>query len=182
MQLETERLILRPPSTLDAPRMSGLGGEYEVARGTLTMPHPYTEADASDFIDSTKVGWEKLSPCIFAIIHKAEQALIGMIGVHTRAEHKHADLGYWIGIPYWNQGYATEAARGTIDWCFEQLGLNRVYAEHFGSNPASGKVMQKIGMTYEGTLRQHYIRFGAVQDVLIYSILRSEWAARQKSR
>ena len=179
MQLETERLILRPPSLLDVPRCCELGGEFEVAKGTLTMPHPYTEEAAAAFIDSTKLGWEKLSPCIFAIVHKDAQALIGMIGVHTRAEHKHADLGYWIGIPYWNQGYATEAAQRAVDWGFQQLGLNRLYAEHFGTNPASGRVMQKIGMKYEGTLRQHYIRFGEVQDAVIYGILRSEWEAAQ---
>lgn len=180
MQLETERLILRPPSLLDAPRLCALGGEYDVAKGTLTMPHPYSREDAITFIEGTRASWEKLSPCIFAIVLKAEQALIGMIGLHTRQEHKHADLGYWIGIPYWNQGYATEAAQSTLDWGFEQFRLNRIYAEHFGSNPASGQVMQKIGMTYEGTLRQHYIRFGEVQDVLIYSILRDEWKAAQK--
>jgi RimJ/RimL family protein N-acetyltransferase len=85
-----------------------------------------------------------------------------------------------IGVPYWNQGYATEAAQHAVDWGFQQLGLNRIYAQHFGSNPASGRVMQKMGMKYEGTLRQHYIRFGEVQDAVCYGILRDEWQAKQR--
>jgi ribosomal-protein-alanine N-acetyltransferase len=67
---------------------------------------------------------------------------------------------YWIGVPYWGKGYATEAAREAVRYAFEDLGLHRLYAAHFGSNPASGKVMRKIRMSYEGTLRGHHKMWG----------------------
>lgn len=177
MQLETERLILRPPSMLDAPRMAALAGDLDVAKGTLTIPHPYSEADAKAFIDSVLAAWESLSTCIFAMVDRRDQQCIGTIGLLPNSMHKHAEIGYWVGKPYWGQGYTTEAARRLVDWAFTTFDLNRIYAQHFGSNPASGRVMQKIGMTYEGTMRQHYVRFGEVQDVLFYGILREEWKA-----
>ena len=89
-----------------------------------------------------------------------------------------AELGYWIGKPYWGQGYCTEAARATLDFGFEQLGLNRIFAHHFARNPASGRVMQKIGMTREGRLRQHVKKWDAFEDLELYGILKDHWAAR----
>lgn len=181
MQLETQRLILRPPSMLDAPRIRELAGDYEVAKGTLNIPHPYPEGAAEAFIDGVRSAWEKLSDCSFAAIRKADQALVGMIGLHMQEEHKRAELGYWIGVAYWKQGYATEAARCVLDWGFQTLGLNRIHAHHFAGNPASGRVMQKIGMKYEGVLRQHLFRFGEAHDVVCYAILRSEWETMQST-
>jgi RimJ/RimL family protein N-acetyltransferase len=97
-----------------------------------------------------------------------------------REEHKRAELGYWIGVPYWNHGYASEAARRVVNWGFQYLGLNRIYAQHFADNPASGRVMQKIGMQYEGTLRQPFIRLGEARDSVCYGILKDEWETMQK--
>ena len=74
-----------------------------------------------------------------------------------------------------NQGYATEAAQAVLEYGFRKLGLHRVQARHFTKNPASGRVMQKIGMTYEGTLRQSIYRFGRFEDAALYSILRHEF-------
>ena len=89
--------------------------------------------------------------------------------------HANAEMGYWIGKPYWNQGYGTEAAGGILQYAFEQLDLNRVYAAHFRRNPASGRIMQKIGMTYEGCLRQHIKKWDSFEDMEYYGILRSEY-------
>jgi RimJ/RimL family protein N-acetyltransferase len=77
-------------------------------------------------------------------------------------------------VPYWGRGYATEAALAVIAFGFEELGLNRIYAQHMASNPASGRVMQKAGMRHEGTLRQHVTKFGIVDDIAIYGILASD--------
>lgn len=89
--------------------------------------------------------------------------------------HRKAEIGYWIGRPYWGQGYATESARAILAFAFNDLGLNKVFAKFFMSNPASGKVMQKIAMTHEGTLRQEVCKWGEFLDVGVYSILRSEY-------
>ncbi|MFU8772395.1 MAG: GNAT family N-acetyltransferase [Anaerolineales bacterium] len=80
-----------------------------------------------------------------------------------------------MGKPYWKQGYCTEAAKEVIRYSFEQLGLNRVQARHMTKNPASGRVMQKVGMQYEGTLRQSLLRWETFEDAAMYSILRDEF-------
>ena len=91
-------------------------------------------------------------------------------------QNNSAELGYWIGKPYWNSGYATEASRAVLKYGFEVLGLNRIHASHFRRNPASGRIMEKIGMKYEGCLRQHFKKWGKFEDLETYGILRSEYA------
>jgi len=86
-------------------------------------------------------------------------------------EHRRAELGYWIGRPWWGNGFATEAARAVVGQAFAGLGLARVFAHHFVSNPASGRVMQKIGMRQEGVLRRHVIKWGRCEDLVVYGIL-----------
>jgi ribosomal-protein-alanine N-acetyltransferase len=164
MQLETERLILRLPSLLDAPRVRELAGQYEVAATTLNIPHPYPEGAAEEFLNSVAMAWETLSAFTFAIVLKVDQQLIGLISLRSEKAHQRAELGYWIGLPYWNQGYTTEAARSVRTFGFEHLELNRIHSSHFINNPASGRVMQKIGM-----------RFAKAQDLVMYGLLRSDW-------
>ncbi|MBI1256462.1 MAG: GNAT family N-acetyltransferase [Chloroflexi bacterium] len=173
--LETERLILRPLVMTDAPTIRALAGEYQVARMTLNIPHPYPEGAAEAFIqarlDHPENGY------VFGIVRKVDQQLMGAIGIHPEPRFNRAEIGYWLGIPYWNQGSASEAARRVVAFGFAELKLNRIYASYFTHNPASRRVMEKAGMTYEGTLRQHIIRDGAAYDLGYCGILRSEWEA-----
>jgi RimJ/RimL family protein N-acetyltransferase len=104
-------------------------------------------------------------------------ALMGAIGLHVDMEHNRAELGYWLGHRYWRNGYTTEAAKAMLRYGFEELHLRRVFARHFGMNPASGRVMQKIGMTREGVMRQHFVKRGVPVDVVFYAILADEWHA-----
>jgi len=89
-------------------------------------------------------------------------------------------MGYWIARECWNRGYATEAAAALLAYAFEALGLHRVYARHFPRNPPSGRVMQKLGMVYEGRQREHVLRWDVFEDLDCYGILRSEWHARPR--
>jgi len=89
-------------------------------------------------------------------------------------------LGFWIGKPYWNQGYCTEAARAVVKYGFEVLGLNRIFSRHFASNPASGRVLQKIGMRYEGTLREAYKKLDKYEDLVCYGLLIKEYHGFKK--
>jgi [ribosomal protein S5]-alanine N-acetyltransferase len=84
-------------------------------------------------------------------------------------------LGYWIGKDFWNKGYGTEAACAVLKYGFKVMGLHRIHAHHFGSNPASGKIMQKLGMTYEGTKRQHIKKWDKFEDAVVYGILKNEF-------
>ena len=101
--------------------------------------------------------------------------LIGVIDTAIISRHKTGGIGYWIGKPYWNNGYCTEAAQAVIGFGFEVMGLNRISATHFASNPASGRVLQKAGMKYEGCLRQEYKKSSRYEDMVWYGILRSEY-------
>jgi [ribosomal protein S5]-alanine N-acetyltransferase len=111
----------------------------------------------------------------WAVVLHAEDELIGTITLHLNVRDDNAELGYWIGRPYWGRGYATEAAREVVRYGFEGLGLHRIHAEHLGSNPASGRVMQKIGMAYEGTRPEHYKKWGAYEDSVDYGLLARDW-------
>ena len=111
----------------------------------------------------------------FAITRREDSALLGTISLGISAEHRRAELGYWIGKPYWNNGYASEAARAVLAYAFNTLGLNRVFAHHFSGNPSSGRVMEKIGMTCEGRSPQHFSKWGEFVDISFYGILKSDY-------
>ncbi len=100
------------------------------------------------------------------------QLLAGAVSQRVDRGLNQANLGYWIGKPHWNLGYATEAARAVIAAGFGELGLNRIYAFHLARNPSSGRVMEKLGMLLEGTARQHTMKWGKYEDLVSYGILR----------
>lgn len=175
--LVTTRLILRPFTLDDAPTVKELVGEWEIAETTGSIPHPYEQEMAEGWISTHQEFFDKGEAVSLAITLKPEGTLAGTIGIHLNNTHRLAEMGYWIGKPYWNQGYCTEAAREMLRYAFEELGLNRVQAQHMTKNPASGRVMQKIGMKYEGTLRQSLFRWGKFEDAAMYSMLQEEHGA-----
>ncbi|HEY32229.1 MAG TPA: GNAT family N-acetyltransferase [Dehalococcoidia bacterium] len=178
-KIETERLRLRPFTLDDAPEVQRLVGDRDIASTTITIPHPYEDGMAEQWISTHQERFDKGEAVPFAITHGKQGYLIGSIGLHIAKEFDRADLGYWIGKPYWNQGYCTEAAQAVIQYGFEVLGLNRITANHITRNPASGRVMQKLGMKHEGYLRQHSKKWGNYDDVEVYRILRSEYTKHE---
>lgn len=174
--LETERLTLRPLTLADAPEVHRLVNDVEIARNTLTIPHPYPEGFAPEWIATHQEKFDKNEEIVFGIERREDGALVGVIGVMPEP-HDMAEFGYWIGREYWNHGYASEAAAAVIDYTFRTLGVNRIEALHFVRNAASGRVMEKCGMKYEGTLRQARKKWDEYIDVKVYSILRSDWAS-----
>ena len=177
--LSTARLVLRPLTMADAPDVQRLAGEREVASTTLRIPHPYEPGMAEQWISTHQERYERGELVNFAIIRRTDNTLIGYIGLHINPHHAHAELGYWLGIPFWSQGYCTEAARAVVQYGFEVLRLHRIHAAHMTRNPASGRIMQKIGMAYEGCLRQHVQKWSVFEDLATYGILQSEYAASQ---
>ena len=172
--LETERLKLRRYTEADIPELVPLIGTREVAATTLRIPHPYTEQDARAFLaikDPDKI-W-------LAITLRRDGRQIGGIGLTVDAQHQHAELGYWLGVPYWGKGYATEAARAMLRYGFHDLGLHRIFASHFKHNPASGNILRKLGMCYEGCQREHLRKWDQLVDSELYGLLRKEWEARE---
>lgn len=172
--LKTERLLLRDFGLTDAKEVQRLAGVREVAKGTF-IPHPYEDGIAESWIESQKKEFEEGSLVNFAIVLAVAETLIGSIGLILSQQHKWGELGYWIGVPYWNQGFCTEAVLAVMDYGFKDLNLNRIWAPHFKSNPASGRVLQKSGLQYEGRQREHYKRFGRYEDAELYGLLKREY-------
>ena len=111
----------------------------------------------------------------WAVALREKGTLVGSITLHLHPLHDNAELGYWIGKPYWGCGYATEAAEEAVRYGFEELGLHRIHSSHFGSNHASGKVMRKVGMSREGTRPEHYKKWEAYEDRVDYGLLARDW-------
>ncbi|HSY50924.1 MAG TPA: GNAT family N-acetyltransferase [Thermoanaerobaculia bacterium] len=172
--LTTRRLVLRPFDIEDAPAVQSLAGDREIARNTLLIPHPYPEGAADEWIKGHD---DKSDNHIFAITAGDGGEVMGAIGLHVERNHDRAEIGYWLGVPYWGNGYVTEAARAVVGYAFDDVGVHRVFAFHFTRNPASGKVLQKIGMRREGTMRQHLVKWGEHVDIDCYGIVRDEWVA-----
>ena len=179
--LKTERLVLRPFAPADAPLVHILAGDKDVASTTRLIPHPYPDGLAESWIDSLPGKYERGDGVSFAITLK-EGALIGSIGLILSLADRHGEMGYWIGKPYWNSGYCTEAAAAVLQFAFDTLDLERVYAKYMGKNPASGRVMAKLGMLQEGVLRHHRCKWGTFEDLVVCGILRSEWQTLTKAR
>lgn len=175
--ITTQRLVLRPFSLTDASTVQRLAGAYEVAAMTLNIPHPYPDGMAEEWITSHGPAWETKTHLTLAITLRTtvqDPQAIGAIGLGLCLEHRRAELGYWLGLPYWNQGYTTEAAGALVNFGFDNLSLHRIEAGHYRGNPASGRVMQKLGMQQEGILRQHTLRFGKFEDRVVYGLLASD--------
>lgn len=179
--IQTERLLLRPFSKVDALAVQRLAGEKDVASTTLNIPHPYPDGLAEQWIATHREGSERGESLAFAIVRRADDVLIGTMSLQINRRHARAELAYWVGKPYWNSGYCTEAARAIVRYGFETLGLERVFARHLTRNPASGRVMQKVGMVYEGRLRKHVRKWGQFEDLELYGMLREEHA-RERPR
>jgi [ribosomal protein S5]-alanine N-acetyltransferase len=173
--LATARLKLRPYTEADIPELLPLIGTREVAATTLRIAHPYTEQDARAFLQLAKEP-DKLW---LAITLRSDGHQVGGIGLRIDKQHQHAELGYWLGVPFWGRGYATEAATEILRYGFETLALHRIFASHFRQNPASGRILKKIGMSYEGCQREHLLKWDQFVDSELYGILRREWEARE---
>lgn len=169
--LETQRLRIRPYTERDIPELVPLIGSREVAATTLRIAHPYTEQDARSFLELA----EEPDKLWLAITLSADGRQIGGIGLRIDHDQQHGELGYWLGLPYWGHGYATEAAREMLRYGFEELGMHRIFASHFKHNAASGRILKKIGMRYEGCQRGHVRKWEQFVDSELYGILRQEW-------
>jgi RimJ/RimL family protein N-acetyltransferase len=160
-KLETERLVLRPLTALDAPTVSRLAGRREIADTTISIPHPYSEQQALQWIAGNAGIFAQGKAVVFGIQLTSEGNLVGTIGLRDiDPEHSQAELGFWIAVGHWGRGYATEAARAVLAFGFEMLELNRIYAHHIVRNPTSGRVLARIGMRQEGLLRQRVRKWG----------------------
>jgi RimJ/RimL family protein N-acetyltransferase len=149
--IATERLRLRPLVIDDASRIAEYASDFDVAKMTTRMPHPYRIDHAQEFLDSIN---DPMVPdqAVFGI-ESADHGLIGALGFHPGSESNAPEIGYWIGKPWWGKGFATEAARAALKWAKGCWGKKVVFAGHFADNPASAGVLIKSGFLYTGDVR-----------------------------
>jgi RimJ/RimL family protein N-acetyltransferase len=140
--MQTARLRLRPVVYGDAARISVLAGDWDIASMTGRIPYPYSEEAAHHWVSGLAEREE-----VFGIEYNGE--LIGICGF-TRHTDDDAELGYWIGKPYWSRGFATEAASAVMTYGFTKIGVRRFICKHLAENPASARVIQKLGFRYIG--------------------------------
>lgn len=140
--ITTRRLKLRPLAASDAQDIATLAGDWAVASMTDRIPYPYTKEDAEHWMATIPA-----NETVFAIT--LSHQLIGVCSVMCQTE-KEGEIGYWIGKPWWGQGFATEAAEALIKFCFRKLKLTEVSCCHFVDNPASKRVIEKLGFASAG--------------------------------
>jgi RimJ/RimL family protein N-acetyltransferase len=156
--------LLRVPQLSDAREISLLAGDYEVASMTGTIPHPYTERMAADWLASALDGEEGV---VFAI--ERSGALIGCTG-YRAFSLDHAELGYWIGKPYWGMGFATEAVRALVQYAFAHDSFAYLTVGHFSDNPASARVIAKAGFMRQGKELRECMARGVKAYCLTYRL------------
>ncbi len=173
--LETKRLVLRPFSLEDAKKVQQLAGDRRIAEMMLTIPHPYEDGMAEEWIPTLAEKFASGEMVDFAITLREGGTLVGAVGLTINKQHEKAELGYWIGADYWGQGYCTEATGAMVRFGFDYLQLNRVQGHHLTKNPASGRVMLKVGLLYEGRAPQAVKKGDRFEDIALYGIIRSDW-------
>lgn len=175
--IETERLILRPYRSTDAESMfKNWASDPNVAK-FLTWNAHRSISDTEAIINLWLAEYNKPSRCNWVIVLKEIGEPIGSIDVvHIYDNTGIAEIGYCIGQKWWNKGIVTEAFRSVIGYLFEEVGFNQIRAAHAVKNPASGRVMQKCGLQYEGTFRKFFrATSGELLDISYYSILKEEY-------
>jgi RimJ/RimL family protein N-acetyltransferase len=144
--LETERLILRAPRLGDAKVLAALANDKRIAENTRRIPHPYKRSDADDFITSVNVPGPQGE--VAFLITLRDGTIVGACGIAM--QDNVPDVGYWLGVKYWNKGYATEATRAVIDFAFTELGHESLSAGARVTNPASRRILEKCGFQWTG--------------------------------
>lgn len=175
--LETERLILRRPVPGDAPAIQRLAGDWEVARYTARIPHPYPEGAAERWI-ATLADEDDM---VFAVERRDDGAFLGCCGIMVEADGA-AEVGYWIGRPFWGRGYATEALGAVVGMAFDRLGVDRVRASAMPANRASIRVQEKVGFAFVGEAEEPAPARGGPVKVELRVLTREAFERSRDSR
>jgi len=178
-RLQTERLILRPFCLYDAKIYRQLASSPEVLQGT-DMPHSFEEGAIEEWIISHSDRWNQRYELFLLVTSKVNRAIVGSVSLFLYMRHNKADLGYWIAPKEWGKGYATEACEVVVGYGFEAIKLHKIEANHLARNPASGKVLEKLGFQVEGLQRESYLKDGVHEDLKLYGFLQREFLERKK--
>jgi ribosomal-protein-alanine N-acetyltransferase len=177
LRLESERLLLRPPGRRDIPAIVPLANDYDVAKNLAKMPHPYSAQDAEWFVANCEEKRAAGTDYTFVITDKSDGAVMGCIGLHRGGGT--FEFGYWLGKPYWKNGYATEAAARLVAFAFDDMQADTVWAGWFHDNPRSGNVLAKVGLLPNRFEPRHCLARGMDIGCNITILRREAYAGRR---
>jgi RimJ/RimL family protein N-acetyltransferase len=169
--LETERLLLRRPTLADVKAIAHLANDRRIAENTRRLPHPYLQDHAVDFVRAIA---EVRRDVAFLIENNFVP--VGMVGLNWRDEDT-AELGYWLGVEHWGQGFGTEAARAVIDFFFEEHDHDQLHAGARVANPASRNILEKCGFQWSGVELHRFEALGSSTPVDCFRLSRSVWSS-----
>ena len=169
VEIRTERLFLRPLAITDAGRIRVLCGDFAVARWLARVPHPYPEGEAERFI-RTQLDVDARA---WAIELADQPGLIGIIGIDGPAGRQ--NLGYWLGVPYWGRGYASEAARAVVDWAFRHAGVDGLVSGAFEGNGASLRIQEALGFRVTGRRMMPCLSLGTERQHVDTALELADW-------
>lgn len=149
--IETRRLTLRAPGIQDTPRLAALMNDFDIAKMTSRVPHPYGLGDAESFVAGSQSADPRKDRSF--VIELDDVGVVGGIGFNATPEGR-TEVGYWIGREWWGRGLATEALQGALAWAGRDWRKRFVIAGHFSDNPASGQVLCKAGFLYTGDVER----------------------------
>ena len=167
MELKLERCTIRDYRRSDADSLAKHANSRKIWLGLRdAFPHPYTIKDAKNFLQGSISGLPRIHFCI-----DINEEAVGGIGLRPGEDvHRHtAEFGYWLAEKFWGQGIMSEVVPAFVDYCFKEFSLNRIFAMPHSNNPASARVLEKAGFTFEGRLRKNVIKDGQVLDSLVYA-------------
>lgn len=171
--ITTERLVLRIFQKSDAAAVTKLCNNYNIFKNTLYLPYPYSIDCALSWIEQHLENFNANKSYEFAITNKETGKLYGAIALSNNQRFHNGELAYWIGEEFWGNGYATEAGKAVLEFAFIEKQYHKVYARYFNSNPASGRVIQKLGMIKEGVLIDHVMKENRYEDLVYYGMIKS---------
>jgi RimJ/RimL family protein N-acetyltransferase len=172
----SQRLVLRAPHDEDIDALSHLANNANIATMVSRMPHPYTAKDAADFVRRTKAG--EIGKCVYAITRAENGAFLGCCALEPhRDDDTTLELGYWLGEPHWNQGFATEAAHALIDMAFRTRDIDQIDARCRVTNIASRRVIQKCGFQFQGSGMVGSLALGGMVPVEWFRLDRKTWVS-----
>lgn len=173
--LQTERLLLRRMGAGDAEDLFSYASDPEVTRYVVWETH-CSLADSLAFLQYTEEQYRKKEVSSWGMVLRESGRLIGTVGfVNWLPPHARAEIGFVLGRRWWGRGLMSEAVRAVLRFGFERMRLNRIQARCYLANTASARVMEKVGMTFEGIVREQLYEKGAFRDLKLYSILRREF-------
>ena len=168
--LETERLTLRRPTLADVKAIARLANDRRIAENTRRLPHPYSQDHAVDFVRGMADTGDN------AFLIESNFVPIGMVGIGWN-EREVPELGYWLGVEHWGQGFGTEAARAAIDYFFEEFDLDQLHSGARVTNPRSRNVLEKCGFQWSGVELHRFEALGSSTPVDRFRLSRSVWSS-----